>query len=515
MAPLILPCKCTEVIPKRVKTNMYKVQAKIEGCKIKGYCRLLHLGLTFPLEEQFYWNNCACNEYDGLMRRHFLGHLAGYQPGNPAMQSLENELITMSAEIPPFSRVDHKTLMKNTRASIKNRYKRAYSDWRTKVVNLGTKEARAKGFVKYEKIPIGKFESGKPPRMIQYRDFTFLYCLKRELLPFSLSVKNNSSLCWNGQSIQSIFTKTQDCYGTARVLRESWDDFDDPVAICLDHCKFDGHYCVELIDAEGRFWRRCNSSRMLKWLLEQQEVNIGVTPHGIFYTVVGSRLSGEWSTSDGNSTMNYGMLATWLKKNGVKKFRIHVNGDDSVIIVDRKDAWIASEENLKYFNNFNMETECGVVAEDFRDISYCQAQPIRVLKDGELKWYMVKEPRRTIARLQYCDEKFAVAYKRFARGVGLCELAVNSGIPITQNLAIWMISEGDRPLGCVDKYPALDSGNDIEIRDVHTVTRTDYEYAFNISVTEQLYIEQFFAGLIRSTPDLLQIIDRYKHFHRN
>lgn len=380
------------------------------------------------------------------------------------------------------------------------------------MTNVDFKQNRIKSFVKYEKIPIGKFESGKPPRMIQFRDFTYLYCLKRELLNFSLTVKSDQVRHWNTQDIKSIFTKVHDSYGTAAVLHDSWALFDDPVAICLDHSKFDGHYCVELLALEEKFWTTLNPSRMLKYLLQQQHVNRGCTPHGIRYTVKGGRMSGEYTTSDGNTTMNYAMLATWLKHHGLTEheFRIHVNGDDSVIIVDRRHSFVAND--MSFFLNFNMETECDRVVDDFRMISYCQAQPIRVVREGELVWYMVKEPARTISRLQYCDYRFAPVYRRFARGVGLCELANSSGVPITQSIALWMIAEGERPLGCVDKFPALKSGNLVQYKPVHDTTRFDYEVAFGISVGEQLANEEYFAGLIRSPQDLNAIINRYQNF---
>lgn len=513
MSPLKLPCLCTQVkVPARVKTKDYKVRASVQGCAQKYYCRFLHLTMQLPLEDQFYWNNCQCNEFDGLMRRHFLGHIAGFIPGNPELTALERELNYMRSIIPRFSRVDHKTLIDNTRSTIKSRYKRAYFEWRNKVVNLGSKQAEIKAFVKYEKIPIGKYEAGKPPRIIQFRDFTYLYCLKRELINFSLTVKNRPDLEWNKQPIQSIFTKVHDSYGTAQVMYESWTMFDRPIAICLDHSKFDGHYCRELLDMERDFWVNLNNSHMLKWLLEQQTTNRGRTSHGILYTVEGGRMSGEYTTSDGNTLMNYGMLVTWLKHHGVSDFRIHVNGDDSVIIVDAKYSYLQTK--LDYFNNFNMETECDRVVYDFREISYCQANPIRVTRDEKLVWYMVKEPARTISRMQYCDARYIDVIKRYARGVGLCELAVNSGVPITQAIALWLIDKGEKPLGCVDKSPALYSGNDVGSKPIHSQTRCDYEVAFGVPPDDQRRIESYFAGDLRSPQDLKAIIERYKHFHK-
>lgn len=491
------------------------MHARVEGCTIKPYMKFIHLPyIGLPLEDQFYWNNCQCNEFDGLTRRHFIGHLPGFKPGNQVFQALEKQLELMAAEVPTFGRVDHKTLLDNTRSTIKSRYKRAYHMWRTQVVNLSSKEAEVKAFVKYEKIPVGKFEAGKPPRMIQFRDFTYLYCLKRELLNFATLVKTHE-MQWFGQDIKTIFTKVHDNYGIAKVLHSSWAMFTAPVAVCLDHSKFDGHYSQELLAIEHKFWKSLNNSRMLSWLLKQQLVNRGRTPHGIKYRSKGGRMSGEYTTSDGNSVLNYAMLSTWCKLSGLNpdQYRIHVNGDDSVLIMEYENS--KKLLPLDFFNNFNMETECDRIVHDFRQISYCQANPIRVDRDGDLVWYMVKEPIRTIARMSYADARFAQAYKRYTAGVGLCELAVNSGVPITQALSLWLISEGDRPLGCVDKYPALNSGNDVETKPVPYTTRVDYEAAFGISVYQQLKLERLFAGEIRSTPDLKQKLTKYKLFHKH
>jgi len=93
MVPLKLPCLCTEVkVPALVKTKDYKVQASIQGCHTNYYLKYLHLDLGLPLEDQFYWNNCQCNEFDGLKRRHLLGNIPGFIPGNPALIELEKQL---------------------------------------------------------------------------------------------------------------------------------------------------------------------------------------------------------------------------------------------------------------------------------------------------------------------------------------------------------------------------------------------------------------------------------------
>jgi hypothetical protein len=172
---------------------------------------------------------------------------------------------------------------------------------------------------------------------------------------------------------------------------------------------------------------------------------------------------------------------------------------------------------LSYFENFNMETKVDRIVDDFRKISYCQASPIRVLRDGELVWFMVKDPMRSMSRLCYCDSKFLKSLPRFRLSVGLCELAVSSGVPIMQNISLFMISEalGARPLGSIDKYPARVSGNVSEVKNIPMETRCDFEEAFGISVERQLDTETQLAGKLRSTQGLTDIINKYKFFITN
>jgi len=473
----------------------------------------MNIQVALPLEEQFYWNACACNEYHAVKYRHALGHIAGFDPANPYLQKLESNLMWQAGKMQPFTSVDHKTLMQNTRPPLKKRYRDAYNTLRSRVVNISTKQETAKAFIKYEKVPISKYLSMKPPRLIQFREFTYTYSLKRQLLGHTLQVKDNNELRWHyDQPAKSVITKTMDSYGIAAAMRESWESFADPVAYCLDHSKFDGHYAKELLLIEHKYWKTLNRTRLLSRLLDAQLVNRVRSANGLYWKVTGTRLSGEWTTSEGNTETNYNMIVTWLKESKIIKARVHVNGDDSVVMLERSEA--NKLLPLGFFRNFNMETELERVTDEFCKIIYCQASPIRVLNNNQVVWYMVKEPIRTLSRLQYCDVRFMPIVDRFLAGVGLCESAVNSGIPITQSIANLLALRSSRPLGSVDKGPALSSGNLIQHKMIQPYTRTDYERAFDISIQHQLEIESYCAGRIRSPTDLSKQLSKFSKFHQ-
>lgn len=466
------------------------------------------------MQHQGYWNKCACNEYDALLRRHACGDI---QPRGPLWPRLRHNLLliaeTLKHEI-SFERQGHVSVMEHTRPSIKKRYKNAWHNMKSLRMDVGSAQARLTSFVKFEKIPLGKIDVGKPPRLIQFRSYEYLYCLKSYILTHSMLLKTTKTSVFNNQEMNTVFTKLYDTPGIARVLRESWDSFKNPVAVCLDHSKFDGHYVTDLLNLEHEYWNKLFASPFLKRLLDMQLHNKGVTQNGLRYKLTGHRASGEYTTSEGNTLMNYAMIHTVCEHLGID-VRIHVNGDDSVIVAESqyKDKIVNA---VDLFRQFNMETGVEKVAEHFQEIVYCQSSPVRKMVKGRMAWYMIKEPIRTMSRMCYCDSKFGSALLRFVGGMALCELAVSSGIPILQafTLALLSRSMSVRPLGAVDKFPArLASSDAISIYPVEEVTREDFSIAFGYTPNQQISMENELAGLLRSPQDLNKFIERYKNFH--
>jgi uncharacterized protein YacL (UPF0231 family) len=483
--------------------------------------RYLELFKVEGTEEQFYFNKCACNEFDALIRRQALDDIQGYNPGNQHINQLRLLLrdfaVTMQYES-NYTMATHKEVMDHTRSSIRKRYENAYKNIKNKRIDIGGLQANIKAFVKFEKIPIGKQHSEKPARLIQFRSYEYLYSLKSFIVKHSIAMKETKSLSLFGQRTNTIFTKLYDNPGIAAVLRESWDSFVSPVAVCCDHSKFDGHYCSELLDIEHEYWNSLFKSSYLKRLLDLQKSNKGFTQNGLQYKMTGHRASGEYTTSEGNSLINYFMIATYLKHLNVSKARIHVNGDDSVIIVEHEDAGVVSN-NLDFFANFNMQTEMDIAAYNFQQISYCQTRPIRVRRDGNLEWLMVKDPWRTMARMSYCETKFERCWQRYLTGIALCELACDRGVPILQAWCIFLMSKANlsRPIGSVDKYPArLSRTVVISPSEVDPTTREDFSIAFGVTPQEQIDFERKLAGqLIFDTQSISKFIQSYKLFHQN
>lgn len=464
------------------------------------------------MDRQIYWNQCACNEYDALVRRHYCKPITGDEPA--ALALFREEMNRCSEAFSKFKKMDYQKVMFHTRSSIRARYARAFSSLNSGRIFIGKKEARLSGFVKYEKIPEGKWLDKKAPRLIQFRSFEYLYTLKSYLLKYSLQVKEaDVDRRWNDQPVHEILTKTMDGYGCANVMRKAWDEFTDPVALCLDHSRFDGHYDEFLLTQEHQFWLGLCMSRGLSRILKLQIKNNGVTAGGLSWKAKYKRASGEYTTSDGNSLSNYVMLVVWLKMSGISRFRVFVNGDDSVVMIDRGDE--KKLRPLTFFNNFGMETEMDRCVDQFQRITYCQTSPVRVKRNDALTWYMCKTPLRAMSRFCYSVSQYAACSDRYLLGSALCDLACNSGIPILQNFSLRVVSDCQhaRPLGSVDKSAAMKSGNMVELKDICFETRQDFAIAFGIDVYDQFLLEAELAAETRFTQNLQSIVKKYKLFH--
>jgi hypothetical protein len=471
------------------------------------------------MDEQFYYNKCACNEYDALIRRQGLESVPGFVPGNTEFQTLRRNLFYIRDVLKfetDFRQSDYQAVMEHTRPSIKKRYAQAYYNIVHRRMQIGPKDAMLNTFVKFEKIPIGKQDAGKPARLIQFRSYEYLYTLKSYILAHSLALKNTPIIGHYDQPLKTVFTKLYDNPGIAGVLYDSWVSFKNPVGVCFDHSKFDGHYCTELLDLEHEYWNSLFQSKYLAFLLKLQLINKGHTQNGLSYKMIGHRASGEYTTSEGNSLMNYAMLVSYAMNQGVENARIHVNGDDSVIIVEKEYAE-RLEKNLDYFKNFNMQTENDRTAYSFQQISYCQTSPIRLIVDGVEQWRMVKDPYRTMSRMCYCETKYSKTWRRYVAGIALCELACDKGVPILQSWCTWLLARvgGASPIGSVDKFPARLSANErISVSAVSDITREDFCVAFGVTPRQQRDFEDNLAGNLSIDAQSVEaFIKKYQFFH--
>lgn len=436
-----------------------------------------------------YLNQCPCNEYDSILRRHCLGVRS--DTTHFAFKAMEDLILSLAREIksnlPEYKAWTHSELMTNTRTKIKGRYQRAYESLKVGRHNTLSKMAYVRTFIKFEKTSVDKIEENKPARLIQHRSFEYLYLLKKYCGPLIASFKQSDVVINRSrQRFKEIFATGKTVEEMAACVEELHKRHKDCVVLCLDHSKWDGHVSIEMKKLMKTFWYIVSGgNKMLRRLLALQEHNKAKTKNGIEYEYEGTVSSGEFITSNDNSIMNYAMLQVVFPEASIL-----VNGDDSLVFLSLSDY--KQYENVDIpscFQPFGMETKLDKIAFKMNEIDFCQCSPIRT-SDG-LK--MVRKPFRMAGRIQYTQYSLNdVKVKHYLTGLGLCELASNKGVPVLQDLAIRIIQIGDykKPLKIVKDEGNLFSKGIAQVLPVTLEARTDFAEAFGVSVQEQLELER-------------------------
>jgi hypothetical protein len=399
-----------------------------------------------------------------------------------------NKLIKLAQEFIDVNLFDYKPstfaeVMLGTPQHVKARYANAHDN----LINGMAKQDLygINGFVKYEKMDTSKMEEGKPPRMIQHRSYEYIYLLKKHLLPIIDNVKSNTKLFMN-QEVNSYFTYGRNSNDIASLICEHWSSFKNPIALCLDHSKFDGHVNLELLKLEQLVFNKLsNNNKHLKHLLSQQLKNKGKTSNGLKYVTRGCRMSGEYNTSIGNSILNLLML-----KSVFPSSKVVVNGDDSVVFLEYSEyKKLDIKESMSLFSDFGMVTKLEQTANELEEISFCQCNP--VLIDGN--YQMIRNPIRLLSRIQYTDLPIE-QHTALIRSLAYAELSLNQGVPVLQQFGNWLldlVGTGKTIIKVISQsFPLLK----FETKIINNETRLSFSKAFGIDILEQKSLEKYFKS---------------------
>jgi len=172
------------------------------------------------------------------------------------------------------------------------------------------------------------------------------------------------------------------------------------------------------------------------------------------------------------------------------------DGDDCLVIIEKDDEHklVGIRES---FLDFGHEVKIENRATCLEEVVFCQSSPVRV--GGE--YVFVRNPIKVLSNaptgfLKLRDHKLR---KKMLYAVGTCELALNVGIPILQELATKLIELGE--VCDVDKlltastdfadmeYRMRGVHRQLQPRPIETATRLSFMQAFGISIQQQLDIE--------------------------
>lgn len=426
--------------------------------------------------------SCIANEYVSLMGRHLISreHLINDRVINAAHEAFQ--LLREEYPATPLTKYSFEQVINAKPPSLRKKARNAYQN----ILNGGMHEKlyQINMFVKNERMSIR--DPLKPPRAIQARSPEYTILLQRYIMPYSKQ--------WRTYEPHGPILVGCDQLEIAFILHTAWISYDDPVAVLLDHKNFDsGVHTIWLKEEHRYVCEHFPNDPEPRVLLERQLMNKCRTQNKLRYSMIGTRCSGDANTSSGNSTINFAMLKRLFRD--VTK-HIYNIGDDSVVILSRQSYNLLF--NLGRFNELGVdylwETPYTMV-DEFEQIDFCQCKPVKTING----WIMVRHPERVLTRSSFCIDqsiKDVPTLLRWLRGVGLCEYAVNPGVPILQCYAEWCMSHTNKDPIYEPNYKQWMRRLNVHDHSITLEARLTFEKAFGITIDQQLFIESSIKQMI-------------------
>lgn len=424
---------------------------------------------------------------------------------------LEATRSVLKTFLPSTAPVSYQQFVDSYRGRKKTVYENALKEMRLGNSTL-EEDAKVKVFIKFEKTD-RTTKADPVPRVISPRNPKYNLRLGRFLKPLEERVFKSLGKLFGHRTVM----KGMDVAQVAKVMKEKWDMFSDPVAVGLDASRFDQHVSVDALKWEHSIYRDCfkrkGDKEKLQRYLDLQLNNhcTGYAEDGkLEYTTEGTRMSGDMNTSLGNCVLMCSMIHAYLAHVGVKG-QLANNGDDCVVFMERRDLAKFSEQCFAWFLDmgFNMAIEPAV--DEFENIEFCQCKPVT---DGTL-WRMCRNPRTAIAKdavllHSNVSENF---FRLWLDAVGQGGLSIAGGMPIFQSFYQMCVRNG------ITQYRSKVSGQGLRVslghsnellpwfmremdlkgneraRPITATCRASFWQAYGVTPDEQIALESYYDKL--------------------
>lgn len=440
------------------------------GCSSnKSFLVRLYLPFTEPI---IAYHSCAVNECVALLNRHLI-----QSPITPRLRGVTYRAFQRFRMCYPpvlLDSISAEQVVATKKATKRKTYIHAYKQYMFR--GIISRDVNISMFVKYERMSIR--DPLKPPRAIQARGPVFNLVTQKYIIPYAKHLVRSISLQ------KRFVTKGMDAFEVADLIHRSWMSFKRPVALLLDHDRFDSRANSLWTSRMHHYISDHFRDHEVVGLLCRLHKSKARTLSGISYTTDNCVFSGDVTTSDGNSTINKALLVDLMW--GVKHVAI-LNGDDSVVVFELDDLQLVLSRDLSVYE---FKTKSNVVYE-FTDIEYCQCQPVLTISG----WMMVRNPLRVISRSTTClsppSYDYLVAW--FA-SVGECEYSCSRGVPVLSSFSRFMMRASSNRVALHHemefhrvKRPTIDT--------ITADARNTFAMAFRLSPCVQLQYEAYFDNL--------------------
>jgi len=426
---------------------------------------------------------CICNEIIGVTNR-VIGEVP--LPTKYGLSLLDAEMRQIARFVGQLNPETYQQFVARFVGRRRSRYENALASMQH---NALTKRdfSRIKAFVKSEKR---RPDKNSDPRIVQFCDARAIIADGVYIRPFE------ERLYQYKQGGMRIFAKGMDVFKRGYIIPKKMSFFANPLVVMLDAARFDQHLDISVIKLEHKYYSRAYRDPQFDWQLRNEEVSKVTTRGGLKYTVVGKRLSGCVYTACGNNFTQASMANAAAKAVGFRHYDLLLDGDDCLLFIEADES-DKLELFKRYFLEFGQELKLEGRATIPEGVQFCQCKPIRVAGQWRMvRWWNKVLSQDTCGYRRWQEPNLV---RSMLTAVGMCNLALNYGVPILQEHAIACLRNGDGkiPKGFFeDEDVAFRLGRGYKDRWIETKpieidesTRLSFELAFGVGVDEQLSIE--------------------------
>lgn len=420
-------------------------------------------------------SSCICNEMYALTNRHLIDRsYIKFEPNRFRAATLRLKRL-FPKYVEPITFGDYINRYTGAKKQV---YRRAL--YNLTVGGLRKQHAKVKMFVKPDRFPKDVIYD-KPPRAIQFRSPEFNLVWGTMLHPVEKWTYENLKL---GESKTKNIAKGLNPYERAELLIEKTAAFDDPCFLLVDHSKFDSTINEHHLKCTHAIYGKMIKNQLFYKCSRAQLINKGRTKSGISYKVVGTRMSGDYDTGLGNCLVNMVAITGVLYDSGITKFDILIDGDDSIIIIEKNAQPMFRKE---LFEAYGFETKFSYV-DNIYEAEFCQSKLCLAQRP-----VMVRNPRRALSHANCTLRHYAgKAVNQWISGVGLCELSLNQGVPILQAFGFNYFKHYHR-YKIDDDFARRMVRVDLKKTEIPIshIARLTFEAAWDIPIWLQLKMEQY------------------------
>lgn len=400
-----------------------------ELCSPRRAYLSLRVPEALPLQSH---QDCAHNEWRSLMTR-VLRKVP--EPTQEALDRLASAADLLASQLTPPSPLVGEDLIRVFPKHKQRAYRKAMQELEERG-GVEHKDALIKAFVKHEKLRLEEKEGD--PRMIQFRSMHFNLAYGAYTRAVEKQLYN---LTLNGKKV--VFKGLNERQ-RAELLREFWDEMENPVAALMDASRWDMHCAKSFLKSTlHRVLKKLCQCPELRRLMKMTLKNTGFTAGGHRYKLEGSVMSGDMTTALGNCVAMLCCVIALAKRLGIlHKIRIFCDGDDTGIIGPRDAVELFMAHAKQWFKDCGHEIKLEQLVEEFEQIEFCQHHP--VFAAGA--WRMMPNPMKTLASSLMIPKGKVAEAGEYLRQVWWARAILHQGMPILGPLFYRLASTlGPRP----------------------------------------------------------------------